>query len=135
VKDGSKIRVSGEGNPGIGGGSNGDLYLVVHLKPDPRFRREGDDVYTDIEIPFTTLVLGGEISVPTLNGRVTMKVPEGSQNGRSMRLTGQGMPALRGGNKGNLYVKLNAVLPTHLDDEQRSLFERLARAETAGGRA
>lgn len=128
VKEGSRIRVSGEGNPGLAGGSNGDLYLVVHMVPDPRFRREGDDLYTEVDVPVTTLALGGEIAVPTLNGRVTMKVPAESQNGRSMRLTGQGMPHLRGSGKGNLIVKLHAVLPTHLNDEQRSLFERLARA-------
>jgi DnaJ-class molecular chaperone len=128
VKEGSRIRISGEGNPGLNGGSNGDLYLVVHMVPDPRFRREGDDLYTDVDVPITTLALGGEIAVPTLNGRVTMKVPPESQNGRSLRLTGQGMPHLRGTGKGDLYVKLSAVLPRHLNDEQRSLFERLAEA-------
>jgi DnaJ-class molecular chaperone len=128
VKEGSRIRVSGEGNPGMAGGSNGDLYLVVHMVPDPRFRREGDDLYTDVDVPVTTLALGGEIRVPTLNGRVTMKVPAESQNGRSLRLAGQGMPHLRGNGKGNLYVKLNAVLPKHLSEEQRTLFERLAEA-------
>jgi DnaJ-class molecular chaperone len=128
VKEGSRIRIAGEGNPGTAGGKNGDLFLVVHMVPDARFRREGDDIYTDVEVPLTRLVLGGEVEVSTLNGRITMKVPAASQNGRTLRLPGQGMPQLRGGDRGNLYVKLNAVLPTSLSDQQRSLFEQLAKA-------
>jgi DnaJ-class molecular chaperone len=128
VKEGSKIRVAGEGNPGMGGGPAGDLYLVVHMVPDPRFRREGDDLHEEVSVPLTRLVLGGEITVPTLNGNVTMKVPAASQNGRTLRLAGQGMPHLRGGGKGNLYVKLQAVLPTTLSERQRELFEQLEQA-------
>jgi DnaJ-class molecular chaperone len=128
VREGSRIRITGEGNPGVNGGPAGDLYLVVHVLPDPSFRREGNDLYTDVAVPVTTLVLGGEIQVPTMNGRLTMRVPASSQNGRTMRLAGQGMPALKGGECGNLYVKLNATLPTTLNDEQRGLFERLAQA-------
>jgi DnaJ-class molecular chaperone len=128
VRDGSRVRVTGEGNQGTNGGPNGDLYLVVHVLPDPRFRREGNDLYADVSIPLTTLVLGGEAQVPTVNGTLTMRVPASSQNGRTMRLAGQGMPALKGKERGNLYVKLNAILPTTLNDEQRGLFERLAKA-------
>jgi DnaJ-class molecular chaperone len=120
--------VAGEGNPGANGGPAGDLFLIVHIKPDPAFRREGSDLYTEVSVPVTTLVLGGEVDVPTLSGRVTMSVPAASQNGRTLRLAGQGMPALKGGERGNLYVKLNALLPTSLNDEQRSLFQQLARA-------
>ena len=90
--------------------------------------REGDDLYTEIDVPLTRLVLGGEVAVPTLNGGVTMKVPAASANGRTMRLTGQGMPGLRDKKPGNMYVKLNAVLPTSLSDEQRKLFQELAQA-------
>jgi molecular chaperone DnaJ len=125
VKEGSKIRVTGEGNPGAGGGPNGDLYLVVHMVPDPRFRREGDDLYTEVGVPLTRLVLGGETSVPTMKGKVTMRIPAGSQNGRTLRLAGQGMPALRGNHTGDLFVTLNAVLPTNLSEEQRELFQQL----------
>lgn len=128
VKEGSRIRVAGEGNPGASGGKSGDLYLLVHMVPDSAFRREGDDLYTDVAAPFTTLVLGGEVQVPTLDGRITMKVPAGSQNGRTMRLAGQGMPQLRGQKRGNMFVKLTALLPTTLDERQRSLFEELAQA-------
>jgi DnaJ-class molecular chaperone len=128
VREGSKVRVAGEGNPGTNGGSNGNLYLVVHVLPDPRFRREGDDLYTEVQVPFTTLVLGGEVDVPTMTNRVTVSVPAGSQNGRTLRLAGQGMPNLKSGERGKLYVKLNAMLPTTLDDTQRELFQKLAQA-------
>ncbi|HZU14125.1 MAG TPA: J domain-containing protein [Chloroflexota bacterium] len=128
VKEGSRIRVKGEGNPGTDGGSAGDLYLVVHMVPDPRFRREGPDLYTEADVPVTTLVLGGEARVQTLNGPVTLTVPSGSQNGRTLRLRGQGMPDLRGSGQGDLYVKLSAVLPTHLSERQKTLFEELAQA-------
>ena len=76
----------------------------------------------------TKLVLGGEVQIPTVKGRVTMTVPAGSQNGRTLRLSGQGMPHLRDGKRGDLYVKLNAVLPTSLNDRQRELFQQLAQA-------
>ncbi len=128
VKEGSRIRVAGEGNPGAAGGPAGDLYLIARIAPDPRFRREGDDLYTELNVPLTKLVLGGEAAVPTIKGRVTMTIPAGSQNGRTMRLSGQGMPQLKGGKRGDLYVKINAVLPTKLDERQRDLFQQLAKA-------
>lgn len=128
VREGSKIRVAGEGSPGVGGGPAGDLYLVVHMIPEPGFRREGDDLYTETSVPLTTLVLGGEVETTTLSGKVTMRVPAESQNGRTMRLAGQGMPQLRSEKRGDLYVKLNAALPTSLSDRQRELFRELAAA-------
>ena len=128
VREGSRIRVTGEGNPGQAGGKGGNLYLVVRVLPDPDFRRDGDDLHTEVSVPLTTLVLGGEIDVRTLDGRITMRVPASSQNGRVLRLGGQGMPNLKTGTRGNLYVKLNASLPTTLDDRQRELFQQLAQA-------
>jgi DnaJ-class molecular chaperone len=128
VREGSRVRVAGEGNPGSGGGENGNLFLVVHVKPDARFRRDGDDVHTEVSVPITTLVLGGTVDVPTVTSHVTMTVPAGSQNGRTLRLTGQGMPNLKTGQRGNLYVKLNGLLPTSPDEKQRELFQQLAQA-------
>jgi DnaJ-class molecular chaperone len=128
VREGSRIRVAGEGNPGSQGGRPGDLFLIVHVLTDPQFRREADDLYTEVSVPVSTLALGGEVQVPTLTSRVTMKVPPGSQNGRRLRLTGQGMPQLKGGKKGDLYVKVNALLPTALSELQRDLFQQLAQA-------
>ncbi|MGI8826062.1 MAG: DnaJ C-terminal domain-containing protein [Chloroflexota bacterium] len=129
VKDGSRIRVAGEGNPGVGPGSkSGDLYLLVHVLPDARFKREGDDLFADVTAPVTTLVLGGDVRVPTIAGSGTMRVPANSQNGRTLRLTGQGMPHLKGQGHGDLYVRVNATLPTTLDERQRDLFQQLAQA-------
>ena len=125
VNEGSRVRLRGKGNVGSSGDS-GDLYLITHILPDPRFRREGNDLYTDTSVPLTKLVLGGEAQVPTLDGGVTMKIPPGSQNGRTFKLTGQGMPHLRGGGRGDLFVKVQAKLPTELNDQQRSLFQELA---------
>lgn len=125
VRDGSRVRVKGEGNPG---NPPGDLFLVVHILPNPSFRREGDDLYTDVDVPMTRLVLGGRMDVSTLTGRGAITVPPGSQNGRTMRIAGQGMPHLKGGGRGDLYVTLNAVLPTKLSDQQRELFQQLERA-------
>jgi DnaJ-class molecular chaperone len=98
------------------------------MAPDSRFRREGDDLYTEVMVPVTALVLGGEVQVPTMSSRVTMRVPPNSQNGRTLRLGGQGMPQLRSDKRGDLYVKLNASLPTQLNNKQRELFEQLAQA-------
>lgn len=128
VRDGSRIRVKGEGGPGAGAGESGDLYLVVQMAPDGRFRREGDDLHTEVDVPVSRLVLGGETEVTTVKGRVTMRIPAGSQNGRTLRLSGQGIPHLRGGGSGNLYVKLNALVPTTPDERQLSLFQELAQA-------
>ena len=122
VREGSRVRVAGEGNPGT---PAGDLYLVTHIIPDGTFRREGNDIYTEVNIPVSILALGGEVDVATLNGRVTMRVPAGSQNGRTMRLSGQGMPSLKGGDRGDFYVKLYARLPSSLSEEQRAIFEQL----------
>lgn len=125
VREGSRVRVKGKGNPG-NGSQPGDLYLIVHVLPNPSFRREGDNLYTDIVVPITRLALGGETEVPTLESTVTMKIPAGSQNGRTFKLTGQGMPHLRGSGRGDLFVKVTAALPTQLNEQQRALFQELA---------
>ncbi|MDQ6766869.1 MAG: J domain-containing protein [Candidatus Eremiobacteraeota bacterium] len=126
VRDGQRIRLAGQGEPGLGGGAHGDLYLVVRIKPDATFTRKGDDLYVEQPVSVYTLVLGGEVSVPTLTGRISVKVPPNSQNGRTLRIPGKGMPRLRGGGNGDLYVKLVAQVPTQLSDEERELFRKLA---------
>src|SRR5579864_4407905 len=126
VRDGQRIRLAGQGEPGLGGGANGDLYLVVHVAPDPAFTRKGDDLYVDQPVSVYTLVLGGEVTVPTMTGRITVKVPPNSQNGRKLRIPGKGMPRLKGGGHGDLYVTLNAVVPTNLTEKERELFRELA---------
>lgn len=128
VDNGSKIRVAGEGQPGIGGGPRGDLFLVINVKPDATFERKGDDLYEDVDVDLVTAMLGGEVVVPTLDGRrLMLTIPAETQNGRTFRLAGKGMPRLRGEGSGNLYARMRVVLPTHLTSEERELFEQFAR--------
>jgi len=126
VRDGQRIRLAGQGEPGPGGGPNGDLYLVVHIAPDPTFARKGDDLSVEQPVEFYTLALGGEVRVPTMSGNITLKVPAQSQNGRKLRVSGKGMPRLRGGGHGDFYVTLVARMPTHVSDEERALLQKLA---------
>ncbi|GAB4329854.1 MAG: J domain-containing protein [Dehalococcoidia bacterium] len=126
VKTGSRVRVAGEGRPGFGGGPPGDLYLVVTVQPHQRFERKADDLYTTVSVPLFDAVLGGEVEVRTLDGRVALKIPELTQNGRQFRLSGKGMPVLGSpGKRGDLFVRVNVQLPERLTAEQRRLFEQL----------
>jgi len=125
VRDGSRIRIAGEGGPGYGGGSKGDLYLVVKLLPHRLFERKGDDLYTEVAVPLVTAMLGGEVTLPTLNGNVSLKIPPETQNGKVFRLAGKGMPRLGNSDYGNMFAKVKVVLPTKLTDEERKLFEKL----------
>ena len=132
VDNGSKIRVAGEGQPGIGGGPRGDLYLVISVKLDPTFERKGDDLNVDIDVEMVTALLGGEVPVPLLDGRkVMLTIPAETQNNRIFRLGGKGMPRLRAEGSGNLYARVRIVLPTHLSLEERKLFETFARGRSA----
>jgi curved DNA-binding protein len=125
VKDGSRVRISGKGAEGYGG-VKGDLYLVTSVRPHRTFRRHGDDLYTDVAVPLMVAVLGGEVKVSTLKGtKLSLKIPPETQNGRSFRLKGQGMPHLGNSTKGDLLARVKVVLPTKLTDEERELFQRL----------
>ncbi len=129
VDNGSKIRVAGEGQPGSGGGPRGDLYLVISVKPDQLYERKGDDLYVDIDVDLITAMLGGEVPVPTPDGRkLVLTIPPETQNGRMFRLANKGMPRLRSEVKGNLFARVKVVLPMGLTDDERSLFEQLARS-------
>ena len=125
VRDGSRIRIAHEGGAGIMGGEKGDLYFRVHIQPHLHFRREEDNLLIDLDIPFTTLVLGGEVDVPTLGRAVRMKVPPATSNGRSFRLARLGMPHLGSDGHGDLIVRVNASLPRQISDRERRLFEEL----------
>lgn len=127
VREDSRVRVAGEGGPGIGGGPRGDLYLVVSIRPHSLFERKGDDLHLDIDVPLTTAMLGGEVQVPTLKGRVALKIPPETQNGRVFRLAGLGMPHLGGTGKGDLYAKVRVMLPTNISPRERELFAELRR--------
>jgi molecular chaperone DnaJ len=125
VRDGSRIRIAGEGGHGLAGGSKGNLYLVVKVLPHKLFERKGDDLYTEVSIPLATAILGGEVRLPTLNGSISLKIPPETQNGKIFRLAGKGMPQLGNNKYGNIFAKAKVVLPTNLTEEERKLFEKL----------
>jgi len=125
VRDGSRIRIAGEGGPVRAGGKKGDLYLVVKILPHKLFERKGDDLYTEVAVPLATAMFGGEVRLPTLNGNLSLKIPPETQNGKVFRLAGKGMPQLGNGNYGKIFAKVKVVLPTNLTEEERQLFERL----------
>jgi len=125
VKDGSKIRIAGQGNTGYAGGTKGDLYLVVEVLPHQSFERKEDDLYIEIFVPLVTAMLGGEVQVPSLDGKVALKIPAETQNGKGFRLRGKGMPRLNDSSYGNMFARVKVVLPTNLTEEEKQLFERL----------
>lgn len=126
IGDGQRIRLAGQGGLGINGGPNGDLYLIVKSVEDPTYKRKGDDLYVDLPVSIYDLLLGGEVNVPTLGGQVAMTIPEGTQNNRLLRLSGKGMPRLKGGGAGDQYVRLIGRLPQNLSDKEKKLFKELA---------
>lgn len=135
VDTGSKVRVAGKGNPGQAGGAPGDMMLVVTVRPNEQFERKGADLYVDVPVPVEDMVLGGEAMVPTPKGtRLALKIPAGTQNGRTIRLGGQGMPKLGSDSRGDLFARIKAVLPTELSPRERELFEELRRVR-GGARA
>jgi curved DNA-binding protein len=127
VRTGSKVRVAGEGGPGIAAGTSGDLYLEVKVLPHSIFEREGDDLRCEVPVSLYTVVLGGEVKVPTLSGDVMLKIPPETQGGRTFRLRGKGMPSLRNPQKrGDLYAKLRIQVPQKLSQREKELFRELA---------
>lgn len=132
VDTGSRVRVAGEGGPGIGGGKRGDLFLLVKVLPHGRFERRSDDLYVRVPVDLYTLMLGGEARVPAMGGKtVNLNIPPNTQNGKIFRVTGQGMPRVRAADtRGDLYVTLDASLPTNLSDRERKLFEELRTLKT-----
>ncbi len=125
VKDGSRVRLAGKGGQGYAGGANGNLYLVISVKPHRLFKRDGDDLYVEVVIPLTVAMLGGEIQVPTLNDKLALKILPETQNGRIFRLAGQGMPHLGNSSRGNLLAKVKVMLPTNLSPQEKELFNKL----------
>jgi curved DNA-binding protein len=133
VGDGSRVRIAGEGEPGVGGAPNGDLYLRIRLTPHPTFERKGQDLYLRVPIPLTTAVLGGEATVQTIAGKsLRLKVPPTTQHGQMFRLRGHGMPLPgKAGEFGDLYATADVQLPRQLTPEQRSHFEALQKLDFA----
>lgn len=126
VEDGTKLRLKGQGASGRNGGPPGDLYLIVHIRRHPFFERKGDDLYCEVPVTFAEAALGAEIEVPTLDGKVKVRVPAGTQSGQMLRLAGLGMPKRPVG-KGDLYVQVKIVVPHDLTMRERELIEELQR--------
>jgi molecular chaperone DnaJ len=125
VEEGTRLRVSGEGEAGEMGGPHGDLYVVLRVREHPYFDRQGNDLHYTIPVSITQATLGAEIRVPTLKGQERLRIPEGTQNGTVFRLRGCGMPSVDGRRQGDLYVSVYVVTPTRLSREQRRVFEML----------
>jgi DnaJ-class molecular chaperone len=129
VREGSKIRMSGEGSPGKNGGQTGDLYLIVTLKKHPFFVIENDDINSEILITPSNAVLGTEIEVPTLDGPVKMVIPPGTQNDKMLRLRGKGMPHQKREGRGDHFVKVKINIPTVISEEEKKLYQELLKVE------
>ena len=126
ARDGTRVRLRGQGERGYAGGEPGDLDVIVHVSEHPVYRREGDDLYMDLKVPLYTAVLGGKVQVPTLDGQVTLNIKPGTQSGQTIRLRGKGMPHLRQNNvHGDLYARILIQVPTDLSAEEKALFEKL----------
>jgi curved DNA-binding protein len=133
VTTGSRVRISGQGQPGSGGSPPGDLYLNITVLPHSEFRREGDNLRVKVAVDLYTAILGGEVQVPTLERPVMLSIPEGTQNDRTFRLKSLGMPNLRNPKqRGDLYAEIDVKLPTNITAEKRQLFQRLRDMERIG---
>ncbi len=129
VETGSRLRINGEGEAGANGGISGDLYVVVHVKEHEMFERQGANLYVSVPVSFAQAALGSEIKIKTLDGEEDLKIPAGTQTGTVFRLRNQGMPALGGRGKGDLFVASTIITPKNLTKEQRKLLEQLAEVE------
>jgi len=127
IEHGTRLRLAGEGEAGIEGGPPGDLYVDVAVKPHPFFQRDGTDLHCQVPIPFVHAALGGEVEVPTLDGKMTLRVPEGTQSGKTFRLPGKGLPPLGGRARGDQIVQIFVEVPSKLTGRQRELLEQFAR--------
>jgi molecular chaperone DnaJ len=121
IHDGQRIRLSGEGHAGVLGARAGDIYVQVHVKPDPRFVREGDDIFSTVDLTMTQAALGATVAVPTLDGDEELEFTAGTQPGEVVVLPGRGMPVLQGYGRGDHRVLVNVLVPRHLSEEQRKL--------------
>ena len=128
VDNGSRLRVANEGAAGAKGGPHGDLYVYLFVKPHKFFERDGNDVYCEVPINIVEATLGAEKEVPTLDGKVVIKIPEGTQPGRVMRLRGKGIPRLRGSGRGDQLVRIKVVVPTKLKEKQKKILQQFADA-------
>lgn len=130
VDEGQQLRVAGKGEAGVNGGPAGDLYVVFHVRRHEFFERDGDDVYCEMPITFAQAALGDEVEVPTLHGKVKLKVPAGTQTGTNFRLKGKGISNVRGYGQGDQHIKIRVITPTKLSEKQKQIIREFA--ETSG---
>ncbi|GIX47924.1 MAG: molecular chaperone DnaJ [Candidatus Tectimicrobiota bacterium] len=135
VDTNSRVRLAGKGEAGKFGGPPGDLYIVIRVRPHPYFVRQGNDIHCEVPVTLAEALLGAKIEVPTLDGKITMTVPPGTQNGRVFRLRGKGVPYLKGDGRGDQYVTLRVVLPETLDERSRELIAEFERRNPLQPRA
>jgi len=133
IDNGMRIRSSGNGEPGTNGGPPGDLYVEIHIKPHAVFQREGDDLHCEMPISFVKATLGGEIEVPTLSGKVSFTIPEGTQSGKTFRLKAKGIKGVRSGYAGDLFCHVAIETPVKLTDKQKDLLKEFERLTVEGG--
>ena len=131
VDTGTRLRMSGEGEGGTMGGPSGDLYIYVTVKPHKIFKRQNDDILCDYTISFVQAALGDEVDIPTIDGKVKLSIPEGTQTGTTFRIRGRGFPKLRGYGRGDQHVKVKVLTPTHLTEEQKQILRQLDETLTA----
>src|SRR5262249_47180837 len=127
IATGQQLRLQGEGEAGSGGGPPGHLYVVLHVQEHEFFKRDGMNLFCEIPVNFTTLTLGGEVQVPTLNGVENVKIHEGTQTGTTLRLRGKGMPDVSGNGRGDLFATVQVQTPRKLTKDQRHVIEQLAK--------
>lgn len=128
VEDGQRIRLTGRGGPGVKGGPAGDLYIIFQIADDPVFKRSGSDLHATVDLDLYTAILGGEITVDTLSGKLKLKVPPETQNGTKVRLKGKGFPVYKQeGQYGDLYITYQIKIPTGLSERERVLFTQLSK--------
>ncbi|TYR82358.1 molecular chaperone DnaJ [Priestia megaterium] len=132
VDDGQQLRVSAQGEPGVNGGPPGDLYVVFHVRSHEFFERDGDDIYCEMPLTFAQAALGDEVEVPTLHGKVKLKIPAGTQTGTKFRLKGKGVANVRGYGQGDQHIHVRVVTPTKLSDKQKQLLREFAELSGQG---
>jgi len=126
VSSGTRLKLKGEGEAGPGGGPPGDLLVRIRVASHPTFSRKGDRLYTDVSVDLPAAALGGKVKVPTLSGRATLKIPAGTQPGTTFKLKGQGAPSAKTGRKGDLYVRVNVIIPKKLTREQKEFMKKFS---------
>jgi molecular chaperone DnaJ len=133
IDEGQRIRLSGKGEPGMNGGPPGDLYVEIHLKQHAVFQRDGDDLHCEVPVAFTTAALGGDVDVPTLNGKASLSIAEGTQTGKTFRMRGKGIKGVRSSYPGDLYCHVSIETPVRLTEKQKKLLRDFDESLKAGG--